>query len=650
MVQGAFYGGLKSSHCQMIPSTNNKQEGSLGQGVNLSGVGVGFGFKEEGFSPMVQVMNRSSQSAVMTSGANSQPSSGLGKNFHSPVKLEVEEAFGDERPPSYKRPKFMVHQQPQWSSVTSTLVPQCLSFNPLEEPSPLGLTLKKTPSFLDLIQMKLSQGDLAYSGTVNNLNEETGKKRDAKCAAAQASTDKLKASNFPASFLRIGPWERISRYEGDLVAKCYYAKRKLVWEVLEGGLKSKIEIQWSDITSLKASYPDNEPGSLEIEISRPPLFFRETNPQPRKHTLWQATSDFTGGQASICRRHFLQFPQGILERHYEKLIQCDHRLNLLSKKVVISEDSPYFDSSSGVLQDQDEQSCYGTVHEHKSHMLPQFEHLKDDYMPPFSNLSDTGASVVSAVVPKLEPVDLEGRILEVAPQETPSPSSVMDSVAIEDSGTSDNDELHMKDNAQWEQLRFSTPFTGLRDQGSSLLLSKSMNTLVNQIGSCFSEPKFSCDSLPIHEEPWSSNRKILDDIAQHLLSDSLLSVTSDEQTVIARVNSMCSLIQKDNSAVHASQVNTESFENSETDYGLGNYGEVDNVNDAGEGKNDTRAVVLRRGDDGYMHCCKPPTGIPREESVGDLLVNLPRIASFPQFLVNVSDNEQPGTVGRNQFR
>eukprot|EP01018_Ginkgo_biloba_P038520 Gb_36871 [translate_table: standard] len=89
----------------------------------------------------------------------------------------------------------------------STIVHQCLSFNLLEEPSPLGLTLMKTPSFLDLIQMKLSQGDLAYSGTVNNLNQETGKKMDAKCAAAQASTDKLKASNFPASFLRIGPWE-----------------------------------------------------------------------------------------------------------------------------------------------------------------------------------------------------------------------------------------------------------------------------------------------------------------------------------------------------------------------------------------------------------------------------------------------------------
>ncbi len=60
--------------------------------------------------------------------------------------------------------------------------------------------------------------------------------------------------------------QRVSRYEGDLVAKCYYAKRKLVWEVLDSGLKSKIEIQWSDISAMKATCPESLPGSLEILV------------------------------------------------------------------------------------------------------------------------------------------------------------------------------------------------------------------------------------------------------------------------------------------------------------------------------------------------------------------------------------------------
>lgn len=46
----------------------------------------------------------------------------------------------------------------------------------------------------------------------------------------------------------------------------YYAKRKLVWEVLEGPLKNKIEIQWSDITAIRALTPENQPGILEIEV------------------------------------------------------------------------------------------------------------------------------------------------------------------------------------------------------------------------------------------------------------------------------------------------------------------------------------------------------------------------------------------------
>lgn len=50
------------------------------------------------------------------------------------------------------------------------------------------------------------------------------------------------------------------------MAKCYFAKHKLVWEVLDGGLKNKIEIQWSDILALKATYADEEPGTLELAV------------------------------------------------------------------------------------------------------------------------------------------------------------------------------------------------------------------------------------------------------------------------------------------------------------------------------------------------------------------------------------------------
>lgn len=57
-----------------------------------------------------------------------------------------------------------------------------------------------------------------------------------------------------------------SKHEGDLVAKCYFAKHKLVWEVLDGSLKNKMEIQWSDVVAIKANYPDDGPGTLDLVV------------------------------------------------------------------------------------------------------------------------------------------------------------------------------------------------------------------------------------------------------------------------------------------------------------------------------------------------------------------------------------------------
>ncbi|KAF3772075.1 hypothetical protein EJ110_NYTH57735 [Nymphaea thermarum] len=173
------------------------------------------------------------------------------------------------------------------------------------QPSPLGLKLRKTPSFMELVQAKLFQGQPPKSDEKQNLQHGIVMDKVVNEVLNTPSVERMKASNFIATFLKIGSWERASRYDGDLVAKCYFAKRKLVWEVLEGGLKSKIEIQWSDITSLRTTYRQNHPDQLEVELSKVPHLFRETNPQPRKHTLWQAANDFTGGQAVAYRNWWI---------------------------------------------------------------------------------------------------------------------------------------------------------------------------------------------------------------------------------------------------------------------------------------------------------------------------------------------------------
>eukprot|EP00976_Prorocentrum_cordatum_P099838 1191987-Prorocentrum_minimum.AAC.1 len=144
---------------------------------------------------------------------------------------------------------------------------------------PLGLKLRKSESFIDLIMLtnssEASQSPRSVSGT--SAGSHPSGQSTAACAQSQNSTanvsiagskaqdssgdsstsnsevdmKKLKASNFPVMHLRVGDWEYHSRFVGDLVSKCYFAKRKLVWEILHNHYKSKIEMQWSDICGLK---------------------------------------------------------------------------------------------------------------------------------------------------------------------------------------------------------------------------------------------------------------------------------------------------------------------------------------------------------------------------------------------------------------
>ncbi|RAL41417.1 hypothetical protein DM860_010211 [Cuscuta australis] len=474
----------------------------------------------------------------------------------APMKVEVvsDDQLAEEYGRVNKRSKL---SSPLLGGVGSTdfIVPPA-QYNPLDEPSPLGLSLRKSPSLLDLIQMRLSQGKVV---------PKVGKREQ---RGSSSTTEKLKASNFPASVLTIGSWEYKSRYEGDLVAKCYFAKHKLVWEVLDGGLKNKIEIQWSDIMWLKAIYPDDGPGTLDVVLARQPLFFRETNPQPRKHTLWQATSDFTGGQASVCRRHFLQCPQGLLGRHFEKLIQCDSRLNVLSQQAEIQLDSPYFESkrpSMSIFEDPGE-SVTTTGSEN-----PTF----------LTDLCDTNSPSGASSRSEQDPFH---QSLESFRHEAPSPCSVTDTRAIDD--------IKSRGVEEWTGLSFGVP--GLHP-------SMSMSDLVTHLEQRVSEQN---PASFLNEERHSL--EILEEMKQFLFSDTQ-PPSSDENSLICRVNSLCSLLQKDPPAGDTFHLHNDR---------AATMGD----NKPEEGEDQTRSSLTRKDSD------------------GDLLHGLPRVASMPQFLFNVAED------------
>ncbi|GMH23282.1 hypothetical protein Nepgr_025125 [Nepenthes gracilis] len=517
-----------------------------------------------------------------------------------PVKPEIEDSFEVEHGPLNKKLKQ--------SSVTAHLsagnnmfpIPPS-QYNPLDEPSPLGLRLRKSPSLLELIQMRLSQGNASKLGTVPS--DSFGSKEKSTTKASNGTTEKMKAANFPASLLRIGSWEYASRYEGDLVAKCYFAKHKLVWEILDGGLKSKIEVQWSDIMGLKANFPEDGPGTLTIALARQPVFFKETNPQPRKHTLWQVTADFTDGQASIHRQHFLQVPHELLNKHFEKLIQCDMRLNFLSRQPEISLDSPYFDVQSLV------HNGLNNIVNHE-----QRESSQGSSISSFQNVASPTVSQSPSINIKQE--EEVGRVAETFPREAPSPSSVMGKLAIEGNGSGDTDEL--KGSKNWEQLIMP----GLQP-------SMSMTNLVNHIGNCVSGQLSS--ENPSFAEDGSESHKLLEDISKQLLSDFQFTTCSDEKSLMSRVNSLCCLLQQDTASVPGMQSS-----------GKMGFEEPEGGKDARvsfhyttelKHRDTTQGGVITEGDGQSFRCCKQEPTMPRKDSYGELL-HLPRIASLPKFLLD----------------
>ncbi|XP_042396032.1 uncharacterized protein LOC121986232 [Zingiber officinale] len=520
-------------------------------------------------------MVQSSDSSKRRAGSTPHPDPSPPK-----VKLEVEESLDDERSPLHKR-----------SRDASTSSQQALYNNVLGEPGPLGLRLRKSPSLADLIQMRLSQAKAgSTSCATNSKSSEVGDAKESKSSAASSSTSKIKASNFPASYLKIGAWECISRYEGDLVAKCYFAKHKLVWEVLEGGLKSKIEFHWSDITTIKATFSEGVNGTLEIVLARPPLFFRETDPQPRKHTLWQATQDFTNGQASIHRRHLLQCSQTLLSKNFEKLIDCDPRLKLLSQQPETILESPYFDPQFSVYEDQDDSNHFQDV-------------IKDNCGTTFSGFCEPGSPcATSSISNKTETRDSFGRTPDFDSQDTPSPCSGIEARSGEENMGKDMDSRIQN---WWDRLKLP----GIRG-------SMSMTDLVNHLDHHISEQMASGNtSLPSNTLP---DREMLEDIAHYLLNDSQSSAaSSDEQSIISRVDSLCCLLHKDTAA--GTKLNSKMKDSDDTQAGAG----------SDEEPYSTPEAELADG-------AQPP--LSRKESYGELLI-LPRIASMPQFF-NVPDDAE----------
>ena len=183
-----------------------------------------------------------------------------------------------------------------------------------------------------------------------------------------------------------------------------------------------------------------------------------------------------------------------------------------------------------------------------------------------------------------------------------------------------------------ETLKFLSNLDQIKLPG--LHPSMSMNDLVNHIEHCISErmasgnPNFAGDG--------QLNRSILEEFTQCLFNDSQLSTAPDEQFVMSRVNSLCSLLQKDYPST-ASDTLKRNGNGNGVDADIN--GKIGESNTAQVSSCKSKGVDLEGQPDDASGCNKQgTTGISRKESVGELLLNLPRIASLPQFLFQMSED------------
>ncbi|KAM0991937.1 hypothetical protein ACFX13_010432 [Malus domestica] len=378
--------------------------------------------------------------------------------------------------------------------------------------SPLGLNLGETPSFIDLTEVTVPEKIKTKRSPEVNLN------------AFQLTTEKerLKASNFNASFIRIGSWQRVAHNEGDLVAKYYYAKRKLVWEILDQGLKSKIEVQWSNILAMRAVIKENEPGILEIELNQPPTFHRESDPQPRKHTMWNVASDFTNGQALIHRRHYVQFPPGALDKHYKKLIQCENRFLEMSQRPFPSQRSAYFlsDFHNGIAEFSFNFDRHGAE-------------IPSNLQLPFSPCVQT----------RFDPTQ------QVQTYEQPKPT-----LRIEDSTSPISDEVigsqavqNPKMPVYWDQ-----GITREMISFADFLGREQLPRLVSVAGAAQANPTISCQSFNVYNQGLGSpnlDSQLLSNFENQLMID--LQIEFSDKHVMPQANSLISFPEQVNYAVAA---------------------------------------------------------------------------------------------------
>lgn len=155
-----------------------------------------------------------------------------------------------------------------------------------------------------------------------------------------------------------------------------------------------------------------------------------------------------------------------------------------------------------------------------------------------------------------------------------------------------------------------------------LRASISVEDLVNHLGNCIDEQRNSGDPSLANND--GQSKEVLQGLVEYLFSDTQGLPASDDKYLMARVDSLYSLLEKDTAP---SIIPKPECSNS------GNIGviQVDSDGSDEELNSSPASITITAGG-------TEMPAISRKDSFGELLLNLPRIASIPQFLFNIPED------------
>jgi hypothetical protein len=262
-------------------------------------------------------------------------------------------------------------------------------------------------------------------------------------------------------------------------------------------------------------------------------------------------------------------------------------------------DPPVFEPRCSIFEDPVELKCH------------DFANLKDEHedLPGFSgSVSPYAGSSMSA---KTEVNGPFGKQPEFLAQTINPGTSAVNVQAVSRNVNGAAQEFNIPN--WWSQLKVP----GLRP-------SMSVDDLVNHLGNCINEQITSGNpSLANNEVP---TKESLEEIAQYLLGDTQgpPAPASDERSLMARVDSLCCLLQKDPAPIANAKPKPEPNDSDR----------IGGEDSEGSDEEFSSASTRKTTD------ASQPLAMSRKDSFGELLMNLPRIASIPQFLFKIPEDSE----------